>query len=275
MDITAYNRRAWDGLVRRGDRWTVPVSPEVVAAARRGDWHIVLTCERPVPREWFPPLAGARTLCLAGSGGQQAPILAAAGAHVTVLDNSPAQLAQDRLVAARDGLALDTVLGDMRDLAAFAAGSFDLVVHPCSNCFVPEVRPVWREIARVLAPGGTLLAGFINPAAFLCDATAADRSGVLLVRHRLPYADRSSLTADELRALIDDGEPLVFGHSLEDQIGGQTDAGLQIVGLFEDVWPGTPLNDFMPTMIATRAVRRSGAGEIPNPEIPNPEIPDS
>lgn len=253
MDVLAYNRLAWDRLVARGDQWTVPVSSDVIAAARRGEWQIVLTPQRPVPRDWFPPLAGTRTLCLAGSGGQQAPILAAAGARVTVLDNSPAQLAQDRLVADRDGLEIDTVLGDMRDLGRFAPGSFDLVVHPCSNCFVPDVRAVWREIARVLVPGGTLLAGFINPAAFLCDAAAVDRGGVLLVRHRLPYADQSSLTPDELRALIDDGEPLVFGHSLEDQIAGQTDAGLLIAGLYEDVWPGTPLNDFMPTMIATRA----------------------
>jgi SAM-dependent methyltransferase len=212
VDIAAYNRRAWDGLVRRGDRWTVPVAPEVVAAARRGDWQVVLTCERPVPREWFPPLAGARTLCLAGSGGQQAPVLAAAGASVTVLDNSPRQLAQDRLVADRDGLAIDTVLGDMRDLSTFADASFDLVVHPCSNCFVPDVRPVWREIARVLAPGGVLLAGFINPAFYLFDDTAAKGGGVLLVRHRLPYADATSLTLDERQALVDAGEPLVFGH---------------------------------------------------------------
>jgi len=31
--------------------------------------------------------------CLASGGGQQGPVLAAAGAHVTVFDNSPRQLA--------------------------------------------------------------------------------------------------------------------------------------------------------------------------------------
>ena len=253
MDIVDYNRRAWDGLVRRGDQWTVPVTSEAIAAARRGNWQIVLTPQRPVPREWFPPLAGARTLCLAGAGGQQGPILAAAGATVTVFDNSPGQLSQDRLVAGRDGLSLATVHGDMRDLGVFGDASFELVVHPCSNCFVPDVRAVWREAARVLVPGGVLLAGFINPAAFLFDDTAAQRSGTLLVRHRLPYADATSLTVAERQALIGAGEPLAFGHSLEDQIGGQIDAGLVITGLFEDIWPGTPLAEFMPSMIATRA----------------------
>src|SRR5262249_61569760 len=89
------------------------------------------------------------------------------GAKVTVFDNSPRQLAQDRLVAEREGLSIETVQGDMRDLHVFGDESFQLVVHPCSNCFVPEVRPVWREVFRILAPSGTLLAGFINPAAFI------------------------------------------------------------------------------------------------------------
>ena len=80
-------------------------------------------------------------LCLASGGGQQGPILAAAGANVTVFDNSPRQLAQDRLVADREGLAIETVLGDMADLSAFPDARFDLIVHPVSNVFVPDVRP--------------------------------------------------------------------------------------------------------------------------------------
>ncbi len=102
-------------------------------------------------------------LCLASGGGQQAPILAAAGANVTVFDNSPAQLRQDALVAQREGLPLRTVQGDMRDLSAFGDDSFDLIFHPVSNIFVPEVRPVWRECYRVVRPGGVLLMGTLNP----------------------------------------------------------------------------------------------------------------
>jgi len=127
--VGAYNRVAWDSLVRKHDRWTVPVSADEIRRAREGDWQIVLTPEKPVPREWFPDFrsGSVRVLCLAGSGGQQAPILAAAGADVTVLDNSPAQLAQDRLVAERDGLNIRLVLGDMADLSKFSDESFDLI----------------------------------------------------------------------------------------------------------------------------------------------------
>src|SRR5262249_30311178 len=145
MDVRTYNRHAWDRAVEKGNRWTVPVGPGVIAAARRGDWQVLLTPTKPVPRDWFPDLAGLAVLCLASGGGQQAPVCAAAGASVTVLDNSPAQLAQDRLVAGREGLEVRTVEGDMADLSAFPDGRFGLVFHPCSNCFVPQVRPVWRE----------------------------------------------------------------------------------------------------------------------------------
>ena len=97
MDILRWNRQAWNRKVADGVRWTVPVDAEVIAAARRGDWQIILTPSRPVPAEWLGQVAGREVLCLAAGGGQQAPVLAAAGARVTVLDNSPAMLEQDEI----------------------------------------------------------------------------------------------------------------------------------------------------------------------------------
>jgi SAM-dependent methyltransferase len=254
MDVRAYNRTAWDHQVRTGNRWTVPVGPDVTAAARRGDWQIVLTPTIPVPRSWFPPPAGLDVLCLASGGGQQGPVLAAAGATVTVFDNSPAQLARDREVADRDGLTITTVEGDMRDLSAFADGSFGLIFHPCSNGFVPDIRPVWREAARVLRPGGILLAGFTNPVLCLFDDEKMSR-GEFVVRHRIPYSDLTSLTDEERRRYTDKGEPLCFGHTLGDQFGGQLDAGLVLTGFYEDGGDGWPLSEYIPCFIATRAVK--------------------
>jgi len=116
-DVLVYNRHAWDRQVECGNPWTVPVGEEEIARARRGAWKIVLTPTKPVPADWFPPLAGLDVLCLASGGGQQGPILAAAGAKVTVFDNSPKQLAQDRLVANREGLIIATFQGDMAELS--------------------------------------------------------------------------------------------------------------------------------------------------------------
>lgn len=253
-ELLHYNRRAWDRAVARRSEWTVPVSPETIAAARLGDWQIILTPTKPVPRTWFPDLAGCDVLGLASGGGQQGPILAAAGARVTVLDNSPRQLTQDRYVADREGLTLTTVEGDMADLSCFDDASFDLIVHPCSNLFVPDVRPVWREAYRVLRPGGVLMAGFCNPVLFIFDAGLADE-GVLQVRHKLPYADLTHLTAEERQRYIDEEQPLEFGHTLEDQIGGQLDAGFRLTGFYEDGWPGVTLAEYMSIFMATRAVK--------------------
>jgi SAM-dependent methyltransferase len=254
MDIRTYNREAWDRQVRAGNRWTVPVGPEETAAARRGHWQVLLTPTKPVPRDWFPPLLGLDVLCLASGGGQQGPIIAAAGASVTVFDNSPAQLARDREVADRDGLRIATVEGDMRDLSVFPDGQFGLVFHPCANGFVPDIRPVWREAARVLRPGGLLLAGFTNPLLYLFD-DARMAAGEFVVRHRIPYSDLTSLTDDERRRYVDNGEPLCFGHTLDDQIGGQLDAGLALTGFYEDGGLEWKLTEYIACFIATRAVR--------------------
>jgi len=126
MDIRAYNREAWNARVEQGNTWTVPVSSETIAEARAGNWTILLTPTKPVPRGWFPTdLHGVDILCLACGGGQQGPILAAAGANATVLDNSPRQLEQDRLVALRENLHITTVEGDMADLTHFTVKSFE------------------------------------------------------------------------------------------------------------------------------------------------------
>lgn len=255
IDVRAHNRRAWDAEAERGGEWTVPVGPETIDAARRGEWSVLLTETAPVPREWFPiELKGVEVLCLASGGGQQGPVLAAAGARVTVFDNSPRQLANDRAVAARERLDLLTVEGDMRDLSAFADESFDLVFHPVSNIFVPEVRPVWREAFRVLRRGGLLLAGFLNPACYVFDLELAEH-GALEVRNRLPYSDLESLTSEERERRVAAGEALEFGHTLTDQIGGQLDAGFLLTSLYEDRHRDFAPARFMPTYIATRAVK--------------------
>jgi ubiquinone/menaquinone biosynthesis C-methylase UbiE len=256
MGVRDYNREAWDREVERGNEWTVPVGPDVIEAARQGRWEILLTETKPVPKDWFPDLQGADVLCLASGGGQQAPVLAAAGANVTVLDNSPGQLAQDRLVAEREGLDLRTVEGDMADLSLFPDESFHLVFHPVSNLFAPEVRPVWVEAFRVLRRGGYLLAGFLNPAVYIFDLELVDSSGELRVRNALPYADATSKSEKDVARQVERGEPLEFSHTLEDQIGGQIEAGFAIVGFYEDSHRDDPIAAHMPTYIATRAIKQ-------------------
>ncbi|AVS65120.1 SAM-dependent methyltransferase [Paracidovorax avenae] len=258
IDILAHNQAAWDRQAAQGCEWSAPVGPEAIAAARAGHWQVHLT-PGPLPAGWLEQVAGLRILCLAAGGGQQAPILAAAGAEVTVYDASAGQLAQDRAVAEREGLALRCVQGDMRDLGVFADASFDLIFHPISNLYVPDVRPVWRECARVLVPGGTLLSSFWNPVVFIGDRDPTLRAqGLVKPVWRLPYSDVEHLPPEALADKQDRGEALVFGHTLADQIGGQLDAGFVLTGFHED-WQPHPrfvVENVMPTFVATRAVKR-------------------
>lgn len=255
VDPVAHNRAAWDRQVDSDNEWTRPVGPGVIERARRGDWSVVLIGYEPTPRAWFPdPVAGADVLCLASGGGQQAPVLAAAGANVTVFDNSPRQLDQDRFVAERDGLSVRTVLGDMRDLGAFAGASFDMVFHPVSNVFCPDVRPVWRECFRLLRPGGALLAGFLNPDLYVFDAERMEQ-GELHVRHALPYSDLTHLSEEERARVLGADAPLAYSHTMSEQIGGQLDAGFVLTAFAEAPHHASITARYMPGYFATRAIK--------------------
>ena len=256
IDVLRHNAIAWDTECDNKGEWSRAVSAEVIANARRSEWQVILTPNKPVPKEWFGDLKDRDVLCLASAGGQQGPILSAAGANVTVLDQSPKQLERDRFVAERDSLAMRLVRGDMADLSMFDDASFDIVFNPCSNLFTPNVRPVWKESFRVLRKNGRLMSGFLNPLFYMFDRDLDDQ-GTLAVKHPLPYSDLSRWTREGRELIPEKGEPLEFGHLLTDQIGGQIDAGFLIAGFYEDYWSDTAtnLNKYTPTFIATLALK--------------------
>ncbi len=256
-DVLTHNQAAWDQLAVRDCEWSRPVSSEIIAEARQGRWAVRLT-HGDLPGHWLGDVRGRHILCLASAGGQQAPVLAAAGAAVTVFDVSQNQLDQDLRVAARDDLALTAVRGDMRDLSAFADETFDIVFNPISNLYVPDVRPVWRECHRVLRPGGRLLASFYNPVVFVGDRDPAlAAKGLIRPIYPLPYADISDMAPDALAQKTARGEALVFGHSLTDQISGQVDAGFTLAGFLEHSQPVPRfvIDRFLPTFLATLALK--------------------
>lgn len=253
INIREYNRFAWDHQVYQKNKFTIPVVTEVISAARKGEFTVLLTETRPVPREWFPAsFTNLDILGLACGGGQQGPIFAALGASVTIFDNSPAQLSHDKDVAEREKLSIRTIEGDMRDLSVFSDESFDLIFHPVSNVFCPNIIPVWREAYRVLRPGGYLLAGFANPVYYLFGTTLEDQEE-LTIRYKIPYSDIDAFSEEEIEEYMSDGTPLEFGHTLTDQLGGQVAAGFSIVGFYEDICPDSPISAYHPTYIATRA----------------------
>jgi SAM-dependent methyltransferase len=254
LNVRDYNRYAWNRQVDIKNKFTIPVDQQTIAAARNGEFSVLLTETKPVPRDWFPPFHGLNLLGLACGGGQQGPVFAALGANVTIFDNSPSQLEQDQQVAEREGLIIRTVEGDMRNLSVFSDGEFDLVFHPVSNVFCPDVRPVWQEAFRVLRHGGMLLAGCANPIYYLF-GTHADEQNTLQVKYSIPYSDLKDLDPEELETCMEEGIPLEFGHTLTDLLTGQIDAGFVLTGFYEDICPDSPLSKFHPSYFATRAIK--------------------
>ncbi len=244
MDYVEHNKQAWNTEVSRRNTWTIPVDSETIRLAREGKFSINLTTFKPVPAAWLGRLKGKRVLCLAGGGGQQGPVLAAAGAMVTVFDNSGMQLEQDRLVAGREGLELVTEQGDMLDLTRFGDGSFDLIFNPISNCFIDRLRPVWESCHRLLSPGGRLLTGITNPVLYVFDEKA-EAKGRLRVKYTLPYSDLTSLSRKELQKRIETDDTIEFSHTLEGQLGGICDAGFAITGFYSDASGFEPLDSFI------------------------------
>ena len=259
MKIHDLNKAAWDQAVDEGENpYTQVLSSEDIAEARNGTWSLYLSDSKPVPNDWFPDLGGLSVLCLASGGGQQAPIFAALGADVTLLDASPRQLAQDQFVAERDNLTIEIVEGDMVDLSAFKDGSFDLIFNPPSTMFVPDLDPVWRECHRVLQVGGILLTGFMNPDEFVFDYEALDDEGAFVVKYPLPYVEYETLSQEALKQRVRDKEMFHFSHSMEAQLGGLTKAGFCITGFYEDRRPdedGNPIRHYMPSYYVVRGQR--------------------
>ncbi|TZF93756.1 class I SAM-dependent methyltransferase [Chryseobacterium panacisoli] len=257
INFIQHNESAWNKQALEQNEWSKAVSSELISDAKQGKWEVHLT-PKPLDKAWLGDVKGKKILCLASAGGQQAPILAAAGASVVVFDISEEQLKQDQKVAERDGLPLEIVQGDMRDLSAFEDETFDIVFHPISNHYVEDVNPVWREAYRVLKKGGVLLASFFNPVVFVADRNPQDiKDGIIRPKYTLPYADIKDLSQDQIQRKLENNEALVFGHTLSDLIGGQLKAGFMIEDFTEEMQPNPRflIDKYLPTFMATKAVK--------------------
>ena len=108
---------------------------------------------------------------------------------------------------------------------------------------------MWRECYRVLAKGGTLLAGVDNGVNFIVDFQDESR-----IANRLPFNPLKDPALMAQLAAEDDG--VQFSHTLEEQIGGQLRAGFVLRDLYEDTNGSCYLHELnIPAFIATWAVK--------------------
>jgi ubiquinone/menaquinone biosynthesis C-methylase UbiE len=211
-------------------------------------------------------IQGWNVLCLAAGGGRHSALYAAAGARVTVLDISEGMLELDRLVCHRHRFDVRLIQGSMVAMPMLRDNEFDLVVHPVSTCYIPDVRPVFAEVARVLRGGGLYISQHKSPfnlQTSLCTERGRYwiESEVGAIAKKVEPGQSSSLRESYAKE---------FAHSIESILGGICRSGMHIEDLSEpehanaSAEPDSPGHRarFVPPYIRIKARRAKPSGLV-------------
>jgi SAM-dependent methyltransferase len=226
----AFNARAWDQLADQSrftnSQWFSLTRESAIAALD----------------PWLRQdgVAGKRILALAAAGGTHAPLLAMAGATVTLVDISPRMLAIDeqfnRQLAADSLTRASTtpirlVCESLDALDCLESASFDIVLQPVSMNYLTDPMSVYGHVARLLVPKGLYLVQHKNPLSLQCSFNRAD-GGWYRVEH--PQWKGTCISAaeesQEELGLIGSREHSTreFPHALDELIGGLCRSGFSI-----------------------------------------------
>ncbi len=176
------------------------------------------------------------------------PIFKALGAEITVLDYSLKQLENEKIVAEREGYTVQLIRADMTQKLPFPDDTFDLIFHPVSNCYVKDVKSIFKECFRVLKKGGILLSGLGNEVNYMVND---DETTIV---NKLPF---DPLKDEKLfQQSIDLDWGIAFSHTLEEQIGGQLEAGFILTHIYDDTNGQGRLHDLnIQSFFATRSIK--------------------
>ncbi len=182
-------------------------------------------------RGWLPEsVAGLDVLCLASGGGWQSILYAVAGANVTVVDISDSMLELDRREAQRRGLKMETLRASMDDLRELSSRSFDIVHQPVSTCYIPDLVPLYAEIARVLRDDGIYISQHKTPVSLQADLEG--KRGGYVLREKYYQSNQTPLPPTVKSRLREEGTA-EFLHRWEEIVGGMCRSGFVIEDLIE------------------------------------------
>lgn len=217
------NQRLWEEEVKKGCGYTVPwleLDLSLLHEYADGKHEFLpepMTCI--YPAGILADIKGRDVLCLASGGGQQSAVFSLLGARVTVVDLAEGQLEGDRKAAMHYAYDVTTFHADMRDLSCLNDNSFDLVFQANSTAYIPDIRQVYFEVARVLRLHGTYRVIHGNPATFSMNWNGKQYC------ISTPYSEKV-----EQR---DDGG-IEFRHYMDDIFNGLLDSGFSIQRVYEE-----------------------------------------
>ncbi|MEM9366731.1 MAG: class I SAM-dependent methyltransferase [Planctomycetota bacterium] len=195
-------------------------------------------------------IRGWKTLCLAAGGGRQSSLYSAAGAEVTVVDISPAMLEQDREVARQRGHRVRVIEGSMDDLSMLGVGEFDLVIHPVSTCYLPNIVLVYQQVARVLRAGGLYVSQHKSPVSLQGSTRRHRETGTYVIETPYytdePVSVGSGNPDDSVTRRLRETGAMEFVHRWEQLVGGLCRSGFVVEDLVEPLHakPKAPFNSF-------------------------------
>jgi ubiquinone biosynthesis O-methyltransferase len=135
------------------------LGPDAYAAWRASETGVVTDrIERRLIFDLLGDVAGRRVLDVGCGDGELAIALRRRGARVVGIDASDAMIAAARRRARQEEADVSFLVAAAQALP-FPQHSFDTVVAVTILCFIPNAAPVFREMARILTPGGGLVIG--------------------------------------------------------------------------------------------------------------------
>ena len=163
---------------------------------------------------------GKDVLEIACGGGQSAVQLATMGARVTAIDFSKAQLEHARAFAHAKEASVRFLEADAQNLSMLDHESFDIVFSAYALGFVEDIRTTFREVARVLRPGGLFAFSWMSPFFAI-----TEERGLLIKRS---YFDRTPIVFEEK-----DGTEVDFHRTYGDWHRALTDARFVVTDILE------------------------------------------
>jgi ubiquinone/menaquinone biosynthesis C-methylase UbiE len=220
MNLFDQNRTAWDRMARSGHALATPAKEE--------DLLNPLKCVDEIG--WLgQSIAGLQVLCLGAGGGRHSALYSAAGAIVTIVDISPSMLELDRQVARERKFDVRLIEASMTAMPMLQDREFDLVVHPVSTCYVDDLQAVFREVARVLRPGGLYISQHKQP--MNLQASLEPTHGRYTIEQ--PYLGNLAASQPTTPSRLREVGTREIIHSLHALLGGMCRAGFSIEDLTE------------------------------------------
>lgn len=142
--------RAWNGL---GEEWFW------LAQTGESRMHFIM----PYTFAKLGDVAGAKILDLGCGEGGYSRALAKKGADVTAVDCSEPAIRYAKEQAGKEGLSIRHEIRNSNDLFGLADNSFDIVLCSMMLMDCEDFPGTVREAARVLKPGGRLVASVLHP----------------------------------------------------------------------------------------------------------------